>query len=168
MPQVKRHTLSLLFKTRMRKKLLHEWQDCAHNCRSLIHKVIRVFPCAENIVTYLRTDLQIQSFMQMLLWNRWYLYKSKPESPIDILSLLKNLHLRFELCQKILSYGYSLNGDADALLMLTYSVGPAENKLAKLGDAIAISNLKLSITHSLTDPLTDWLTGEGDRKCYRI
>ena len=35
------------------------------------------------------------------------------------------------------------------------------NKLAKLGDAIAISNLKLSIT----DPLfTDWLTGEGARK----
>ena len=31
------------------------------------------------------------------------------------------------------------------------------NKLAKLGDAIAISNLKLSIT----DPLT----GEGGRRC---
>ena len=30
-----------------------------------------------------------------------------------------------------------------------------ENKLPKLGDAIAISNLKLWMTHSLTDPLTD-------------
>ena len=28
------------------------------------------------------------------------------------------------------------------------------NKLAKLGDAIAISNLKLSLTHSLTDKVT--------------
>ena len=33
-------------------------------------------------------------------------------------------------------------------------------KLAKLGDAIAISNLKLSMTHSLT--------GVGARRCYRI
>ena len=40
----------------------------------------------------------------------------------------------------------------------------ALNKLAKLGDAIAISNLKLPIT----DPLTDWLTGVGARRCYRI
>ena len=30
--------------------------------------------------------------------------------------------------------------------------GTKLNKLAKLGDAIAISNLKLSITDSLTDP----------------
>ena len=30
----------------------------------------------------------------------------------------------------------------------------SKNKLAKLGDAIAISNLKLSMTDSLTDPLT--------------
>ena len=44
------------------------------------------------------------------------------------------------------------------------------NQLAKLGDAIAISNLKLSMTHSLThctDPL-HWLTGVGARRCYRL
>ena len=38
------------------------------------------------------------------------------------------------------------------------------NKLAKLGDAIAISNLKLSPTH----PLTDRLTGVGARRWCRI
>ena len=38
------------------------------------------------------------------------------------------------------------------------------NKLAKLGDAIAISNLKLSMTYWLTHPLT----GVGARRCYCI
>ena len=43
-------------------------------------------------------------------------------------------------------------------------------KLAKLGDAIAISNLrlKLSLSLSLTGPLTNPLTGVGARRCYRI
>ena len=40
-----------------------------------------------------------------------------------------------------------------------------KNKLAKLGDAIAISNLKLSMTHW---PLTHSLTGVGAWRCYRI
>ena len=35
-----------------------------------------------------------------------------------------------------------------------------ENKLAKWGDAIATSNLKLS--------MNDWLTGVTARRCYRI
>ena len=38
------------------------------------------------------------------------------------------------------------------------------NKLTSLVDAIAISNLKLSITHSLTHSLT----GEGARRCDPI
>ena len=36
----------------------------------------------------------------------------------------------------------------------------SKNKLSKLGDAIAISKSE-TMNHSLTDPLTHWLTGVG-------
>ena len=42
-----------------------------------------------------------------------------------------------------------------------------QNKLAKLRDAIAISKTE-TINHSPTHSLTDWLTGVGARRCYRI